>query len=57
MAFAIRKLGIRRYRSLQAFEWSPNSGLNILVGSADSGKSTILSAIALLLVQGIPGPR
>lgn len=57
MPFVIRKLWIRRYRSLQAFEWSPNSALNILVGSADSGKSTILSAIALLLVQGIPGPR
>lgn len=57
MAFAIRKLWIRRYRSLQDFEWCPSSALNILVGAADSGKSTILSAIALLFVQGVPGPR
>jgi putative ATP-dependent endonuclease of the OLD family len=57
MAFAIRQLDVKRYRSLQAFSWKPQPGLNVLVGSADGGKSTILSAIALLLAQGVPGPR
>jgi putative ATP-dependent endonuclease of OLD family len=57
MAFTIRQLSIKRYRSLRDFTWKPQPGLNVLVGSADGGKSTILSAIALLLAQGVPGPR
>ncbi|MGA8475873.1 MAG: AAA family ATPase [Candidatus Cybelea sp.] len=57
MAFAIRRVTVQRYRSLQDFTWYPKPRLNVMVGSADGGKSTILSAIALLLYQGIPGPR
>lgn len=57
MAFTIRRLEIKRYRSLRDFTWEPQPGLNVLVGSADGGKSTICSAIALLLAQGVPGPR
>lgn len=57
MAFAIRQLDIKRYRSLEEFSWKPQPGLNVLVGSADGGKSTILSAIALLMLQAVPGPR
>jgi putative ATP-dependent endonuclease of OLD family len=45
----IRQLNIRRYRSLEAFEWKPDPGINCLIGPGDSGKSTVLSAISLLL--------
>lgn len=57
MSFAIRRLTIKRYRAIQYLEWNPGPKLNMLVGSADSGKSTILSAIALLFAQSVPGPR
>lgn len=45
----IRRLKIRAYRGLQEFEWKPRSGLNCLIGPGDAGKSTVLSAISLLL--------
>jgi len=45
----IRRLKIRAYRGLGEFEWNPRSGLNCLIGPGDAGKSTVLSAISLLL--------
>lgn len=45
----IKRLRIRGYRCLDAFEWHPQPGMNCLVGPGDSGKSTVLSAISLLL--------
>lgn len=45
----IRKLTIKRFRGFESLEWLPDRGVNCLVGPADSGKSTVLSAIALLL--------
>lgn len=45
----IRQLTIRRYRGIEELAWKPNPGLNCLIGPADGGKSTVLSAISLLL--------
>jgi putative ATP-dependent endonuclease of OLD family len=44
----IRRLDIKRFRGLRSLVWRPNSRLNIIVGAADGGKSTVLEAIALL---------
>lgn len=45
----ILKLKIDRFRGLQALDWKPSSGMNIVLGGGDAGKTTILDAIALLL--------
>ncbi|CAJ3718689.1 recombination protein F [Burkholderia pseudomallei] len=45
----IRKLIIKRFRGLAAFEWRPAPGMNLILGGGDVGKSTVLEAIALLL--------
>lgn len=45
----IRSLSIRRYRALADFNWIPSAGVNCLIGPGDSGKSTVLAAISLLL--------
>lgn len=41
----IRKIEISNFRSIQNLDWIPSEGINCLVGSGDSGKSTILDAI------------
>lgn len=45
----IRRLKIRRYRGLEIFDWDPAPGMNSLVGPGDTGKSTVLAAVSLLL--------
>lgn len=45
----IRSLTIERFRGLEHFEWQPPARVNCLVGPGDVGKSTVLSAIELLL--------
>jgi len=45
----IRRLEIRNFRSIEALDWSPAAGINCLIGSGDSGKSSILDAIDLCL--------
>jgi putative ATP-dependent endonuclease of OLD family len=45
----IRRLTITRFRGIEALEWRPETGLNIILGGGDVGKTTILDAIALLL--------
>lgn len=45
----IRVIEIANYRSIKKLVWRPNSGLNCLIGSGDSGKSSILDAIELCL--------
>jgi putative ATP-dependent endonuclease of the OLD family len=45
----ICRLTIRRYRGLANFTWLPSPSVNCLIGPADSGKSTVLAAISLLL--------
>ncbi|MBI2862799.1 MAG: AAA family ATPase [Chloroflexi bacterium] len=45
----IRRLTIERYRGVEKFEWYPSPGVNALIGPGDAGKTTVLSAISLLL--------
>ena len=45
----IRKIEISNFRSIQKLEWLPSMGINCLIGSGDSGKSTILDAIDFCL--------
>lgn len=45
---SIRLLKIKRFRGIEALEWRPAPGLNVIVGPGDSCKSTILEAIAAL---------
>lgn len=45
---AIRFLRIKRFRGIGKLEWRPSRGLNVIVGPGDTGKSTILEAIAML---------
>jgi len=48
-AATILKLKIERFRGIEALDWKPASGMNIMLGGGDAGKTTILEAIALLL--------
>ena len=45
----LKQLTISRYRCIEQFTWKPAIGVNCLIGPGDSGKSTILAAIGLLL--------
>ena len=51
-AAEIRKLTVSRFRGIEKLEWRPASGMNIILGGGDVGKTTILEAIALLRRQG-----
>lgn len=44
----IRKLAITGFRGIRSLVWSPHPRLNVVLGAADGGKSTILEALALL---------
>ena len=46
---AIYRLSISRFRGIEALDWWPAKGVNVILGGGDAGKSTILDAIALLL--------
>jgi putative ATP-dependent endonuclease of OLD family len=45
----ILRLTISRYRGIEQLDWTPTAGLNVILGGGDVGKTTILSAIGLLL--------
>lgn len=45
----VRLLQVSRFRGLRSLCWAPSPGLNCMIGSGDSGKSTILDAIDLCL--------
>lgn len=49
MASSIRRLKIERFRGIKSLCWIPDDGMNVILGGGDTGKSTILEAIALLL--------
>jgi putative ATP-dependent endonuclease of the OLD family len=48
-AVMIRCVIIRGYRRFAKLDLKPNPGMNIIVGDNESGKSTLLEAIALAL--------
>lgn len=45
----VRHLTIRNFRSIRKLSWHPGPGMNCLIGPGDSGKSTVLDALDLLL--------
>ncbi|WP_339864896.1 ATP-dependent nuclease [Paremcibacter congregatus] len=45
----IRKIEIENFRCIKVLSWLPSSGINCLIGSGDSGKSSILDAIDFCL--------
>ncbi len=49
MTAEIKRLHIQRYRSIRDLTWWPRSGLNLLLGGGNVGKTTLLEAIGLLL--------
>ena len=49
MSSYIRRLKIQRFRGIESLTWHPTSGINIILGGGDVGKTTILDAIGLLL--------
>lgn len=49
MPASIRRLKIERFRGIKSLCWMPDKGMNIILGGGDTGKSTVLEAIALLL--------
>lgn len=53
----ITKIKIHGYRIYRDFELQPNTKLNLIVGSNEAGKSTLIEAIALALTGRINGKR
>lgn len=51
----IRKIAIRNYRLFREFDLEFSRGTNILVGSNDTGKSTLIEAINLALTGKLNG--
>ncbi len=45
----IERIIISGYRCFESLDFEPNQGLNIVVGDNESGKSTLLEAISLVL--------
>lgn len=45
----IHRLRIERFRGLETFDWRPGTGMNVILGGGDVGKTTVLDALALLL--------
>jgi putative ATP-dependent endonuclease of OLD family len=45
----LRRITIERFRGIEQLVWYPASGVNIILGGGDAGKTTILEAVALLL--------
>lgn len=45
----IRHVEIKRFRGIGHCEWAPRPGINALIGSGDSGKSTLLDAVDLAM--------
>jgi putative ATP-dependent endonuclease of the OLD family len=45
---SIRRLSIERFRGIRSLKWLPLPKVNFILGGGDSGKTTLLEAIALL---------
>ncbi|GGF93219.1 MULTISPECIES: ATP-dependent nuclease [Cysteiniphilum] len=46
---SIRHIEIKHFKCIKELSWFPNTGVNCLIGPGDSGKSTLLEAIDLVL--------
>lgn len=44
----IKRIRIERYKGVEASNWYPAPGLNLVLGGGDVGKTTLLDAVALL---------
>ncbi|HEY2344812.1 MAG TPA: DNA replication/repair protein RecF [Xanthomonadaceae bacterium] len=44
----LERLSLARFRSFEAVEWYPGSGINLVVGDNGAGKTTLLEAVHLL---------
>ena len=53
----ITKVKIRGYRIFREFEFAPNAKLNLIIGANESGKSTLLEAMALALTGRVNGRK
>jgi putative ATP-dependent endonuclease of OLD family len=51
----IERIVIQGYRCFQELDLSPNPGMNIVVGDNESGKSTLLEAVAMTLTGRVNG--
>ncbi len=51
----IRELTIKKFRGFQHFEMQGLGRVNLLVGSNNSGKTSVLEAVQLLASRGDPG--
>jgi putative ATP-dependent endonuclease of the OLD family len=51
----IDRVVIRGYRRFNNLDLSPNAGMNVIVGDNESGKSTLLEAIGLVLTGKVNG--
>jgi len=51
----IKRVHIKNYRTFKNLDFEPKDGLNIIVGNNESGKSTLLEAISLVLNGRING--
>lgn len=49
MSAQILRLRVDRFRGLESLTWHPGSGVNLIMGGGDVGKTTLLEAIELLL--------
>ncbi len=45
----IRYIEIKNFRGIQNLAWRPGSGINCIIGSGDSGKSSIIDAIDICI--------
>lgn len=52
----VHRLTLRRFRQFADFVWEPQPGINCLVGPGDSGKTTVLEAIARATSPAPYGP-
>lgn len=41
----VRRIQIANFRGIRRLDWLPQPGINCLIGSGDSGKSTVLDAV------------
>lgn len=53
----IQRILVKGFRILRDFDWTPQDGVNVIVGDNASGKSTILDAIELAMRCRVNGMR